>query len=473
MAKNIVPVAPEAPEQAQSSVMISIGGAANQQTLRNIGLIIGREYKNRVRQRSYIISTIVLMVMIAILACIPTLIQFLTSRSTSQTHIAIVNGAGSVAGLTATQLTQVINADLNGSTAQSSGSTSGKPPFVLQMGTDTDINALRQSVKNGNLSILLVMNRASDQSLQFTYYTNTEASNDANLTQIQALAGQLNVLNKSARLGLTAQQTSSLFTQPGFTFVNTQAGARSVGDQVAGFFIAYAGVLLIFMSVYLYGMGVAMGVAEEKGSRIMEILVNAATPFQLMAGKIIGIGAAGLTQMACLVVVGVGALLLQSPLQHALLGTSNSTLNINITGTAITLLLLVLVYFILGFLLYATLFAALGALVKRQDEVQNAVQPLTWLFMIGYIASLAGGAVSANTTWMKVLSFIPFWTPTIMLTRIGAGSVSWWEILLSILIMLVTIVLCAAFAARIYRFAVLMYGQRPGLRQLVRIARMK
>ena len=471
MAKNIVPVAPEAPEQEQSSVMISTGGAANQYTLRNIGLIIGREYKNRVRQRSFIISTIVLMVMIAIAACVPTLIQFLTSRSTSQTHIAVVNSAGSVAGLSAVQLTQVINADLNGSTVQSGGSISGNPQFVLQMGTDS--NALRQSVKDGKLSILLVMNRASDQSLQFTYYTNTEASNDANLTQIQTLAGQLNVLDKSTRLGLTAQQTNSLFTPPGFTFVDTQVGARSSSDRLAGFLIAYAGVLLIFMSVYLYGIGVAMGVAEEKGSRIMEILVNAATPFQLMVGKIIGIGAAGLTQMVCLVIVGVSALLLQSPLQYALLGTSNSTLNINITSTAITLLLLVLVYFILGFLLYATLFAALGALVKRQDEVQNAVQPLTWLFMIGYIASAAGGATSANTTWMKVLSFIPFWTPTVMLIRIGAGSVSWWEILVSILIMLVTIVLCAAFSARIYRFAVLMYGQRPGLRQLVRIARMK
>src|SRR5260370_370298 len=178
--------------------------------------------------------------------------------------------------------------------------------------------------------------------------------------------------------------------------------------------------------------------------------------------------------MACLVTVGIGVLLLQNPLQHALLGASSSNgLGINITTTAITLLLIVLVYFILGFLLYTTLFAAFGAMVKRQDEIQSAVQPLTWLFMVGYIVSAAAGSTSTNTIWMKTLSFIPFWTPTIMLTRIGAGNVSWWEILVSILLMIVAILICAAFSARVYRVSVLMYGQRPGLRQLVRIARMK
>jgi ABC-2 type transport system permease protein len=215
---------------------------------------------------------------------------------------------------------------------------------------------------------------------------------------------------------------------------------------------------------------VANGVAEEKGSRIMEILVNAATPFQLMTGKIIGIGAAGLAQMTAFVVVGVSALLLQNPIKAALIGNNSSALNLNITGSSITLLLLLLVYFILGFLLYATLFAAMGALVKRQDEVQNAIQPLTWLFMIGYIVSFFG-IYNPDATWVKVISYIPFWTPTTMLMRIGVGSATWWEILLTIVIMIVSIFVCAIFAARIYRYGVLMYGQKPSMRQLFKIAR--
>jgi len=254
--------------------------------------------------------------------------------------------------------------------------------------------------------------------------------------------------------------------------VGQAQNTRSESDIVAGYIIAYVGIMLIFMSIYLYGYGVATGVAEEKGSRIMEILVNAATPFQLLAGKIIGIGAAGLTQMAAFVLVGIGTLLLQTPLQAALFGSNSGGLNLNITGVSITLLLLLLVYFILGFLLYASLFAAVGALVKRQDEVQNAVQLPTWLFMVGYFVSFLG-ITSPDAVWVKVISYIPFWTPTTMLMRIGAGSVAWWEIALSIVIMLIAIFFCTIMSARIYRFGILMYGQKPGLGKLIKLVRMQ
>src|SRR5260370_28875139 len=174
--------------------------------------------------------------------------------------------------------------------------------------------------------------------------------------------------------------------------------------------MVYAGIILIFMSVYLYGVMVANGVAEVKGRRIMEILVNAATPFQLMVGKIVGIGAAGLAQMTCIVVVGIGALLLQIPLQAALFGANGGGFTLNITDVSITLLLLLLVYFLLGFLLYATLYAAMGALVKRQDEVQNAVAPLTSLLVICYIVSFFC-LYTPHVTLMKLIAYIPFWTP--------------------------------------------------------------
>jgi ABC-2 type transport system permease protein len=233
-------------------------------------------------------------------------------------------------------------------------------------------------------------------------------------------------------------------------------------------------MILIFTSVTVYGIGVATGVAEEKGSRIMEILINAATPFQLMVGKILGIGAAGLTQMMVLVVVGLGALALQDPFQ-ATLGLTATGFNLNLSGTPIIILILVLIYFILGFLMYATLFAAIGALVQRQDEVQNGAAPINMIFMIGYLASFIGGATelsggTGEPVWFKVMSFIPFWTPTVMLMRVGVGNVSWWEIVLSIGILIATIIVCAWFAARIYRFGVLMYGQKPKLGQLIKIA---
>jgi ABC-2 type transport system permease protein len=271
---------------------------------------------------------------------------------------------------------------------------------------------------------------------------------------------------------LPPDQTSHLFAQPQFTVVNVGQNTRSTSDMITGYAIAYIGIILIFMAIYLYGYGVAMGVAEEKGNRIMEILVNAATPFQLMAGKILGIGAAGLTQMTAFVVVGIGALLLQTPIKDALLGSNTGGLNLDISGSSIPLLLLLLVYFILGFLLYASLFAAAGALVKRQEEVQNAIQIPMWLFMIGYLVSFFG-MVNPNAVWVTIVSYIPFWTPTTMLMRIAMDSVTWWGVALSIVLMIAAIIICTIAAARIYRYGVLMYGQKPGMRQLIKLARMK
>ncbi len=469
----------ELQEQEQRAVAVSTSGAATQHTWRNIRLIIGREYKNRVRQRSFIISSIVIIALVVIAAFVPTAIQFFTSNSNSQTKIAVVNNAGPIAGLNNDALAASIGATLNGTANSSTGTnsggqnTSGPPPFAVSVSTTNSLNSLRNQVKNGSLDVLLVLDRPASQDLQFTYYTNTSSANDGNLSTIQTLAQQLNIQDTAHRLGLTPAQTSSLFAPPAFAVVNTgQSSSRPVSEIATGYILAYAGNILIYMTVMLYGMGVAMGVAEEKGSRIMEILVNAATPFQLMVGKIVGIGAAGLTQMACVVAAGIGALLLQNPIETALFGAGKGVFNLNITGASVSFLLLLLLYFLLGFLLFATLFAALGALVKRQDEVQNAVMPLTFLLVFGYVVSFFG-VYSPDAAWMKVISYIPFWTPTTMMVRIGVSQVSGWEIALTIGLMLVAIVICAWISARIYRFGVLMYGQRPGLRQLARLVRMK
>ena len=476
MPKNtVVTREQETPEQEQRAVAVSSGGAATQHTLRNIRLIVAREYKNRVTQRSFIISTIVILVLVVIAAFIPTIIQYFASTSNAQTKIVVVNNAGPIAGLDNNALAHYIDTALNGTANQATGTnTSGKPPFAITVQSSNDLGSLQNQVKNGSLNILLVFDRSPNQDLHFTYYTNNSATNDTNLSKIQTLAQQLNFLDTAHRLGLTPAQTNSLFAQPGFTVVNTgqDQNNRPMSEVVAGYILAYAGNILIYIAVVLYGMGVATGVAEEKGSRIMEILLNAATPFQLMVGKIIGIGAAGLTQMVCIVAVGIGALLLQNPLQAALFGATNGGIGLNITGISITFLLLLLIYFILGFLLYATLYAAAGALVKRQDEVQNAVAPLTYLLVFGYIISFFG-IYAPDATWFKVISYVPFWTPTTMLVRIGVSGVAWWEIPMTIALMIVGIVVCAWISARIYRFGVLMYGQRPGLRQLAKLVRMK
>jgi ABC-2 type transport system permease protein len=456
-----------------SDITVQSSPTINKHTLHNIQLISEREYKNRTRQRSFIISTIVMAVLIAIGTFVPTIIAYFSSRSTTQTTIAIVNHAGTIATLDTAGITQYFATSLNGT---SGTGTSGKDHFKLTVEPITNINTLQTQVKNGKITIILVIDRTANKDLRFTYYT--ASNNTTDQPQIQALANQLSVMDKAARLGLQPAQTQSLFAAPQFTVVNTQANQNNsdTSTRLSDYFMGMAGMILIFMSISIYGVGVASGVAEEKGSRIMEILINAATPFQLMVGKILGIGAAGLTQMIILVAVGLGGLAIQSPIQTAL-GITNIGFSFNINSTSVTVFVLLLVYFILGFLLYATLYAALGALVKRQDEVQNGTAPINMLFMVGYLSSFIGGgtALSGNTsaTWFKVMSLIPFWTPTVMLMRVGVGDAAPWEIALSIVLLIATILICAWGSARIYRFGVLMYGQKPSLGQTVQILKAK
>ena len=459
----------ELPEQERTSVAVSSGGTASLQTWRNIRLIIGREYKNQVTQRIFIIMSIILLVIVFLAAFIPTIVQFVTSGSNSntQTSIVMVNEAGPIAGLNGATLTSYIGSELNGTTTGSQAS------YAISSQPAASLSSLHTQLKNGNLDILLVLTRATNQDMRFTYDTSASATNDSNLPTIQGLAQLLTFLDTAHRLGLTSQETQRLSAAPDMTVVYTQQSQNTRPDSeiTAEILLAIAGCILIFISINLYAGRVAVGVAEEKSSRVMELLLNAATPLQLMVGKIVGIGAAGLTQMACLVAVGIGALLLQSPIQAALFGTSAGGLSQYLTSVSVPFYLLFLVYFLLGFFLYATIYAGLGSMVKRQDEVQNAIMLPVLLLTSGYVL-IFFAVQSPDATWVRVLSFIPFWTPTLMLVRIAAGTVYWWDIAVSMVLMLVTICACAWFSVRIYRFGVLMYGQRPGLGQLVKLVRM-
>lgn len=463
--KTVKTPVPEHREQEQGAVAVSSGAAA-QNNLRNIGLIIVREYTNRVKTRSFIITSVILLVIVFLAAFIPTIVQLITSRTTSQTSLVVVNDTGSVAGMNETSLLSFIRSQLNGT------NTGSRAPYAISNQPSTNLNSLQSQVKNGKLDILLVLDRTTNQNLRFTYDTSASATNDSNLPTIQTLAQDLTFLDTAQRLGLTEHQTQRLVAPPDLAVVHTQQSqaTRPGSETTASYLLAFAGVILTFVSVSIYGSMVAAGVAEEKSSRMMEILLNAATPFQLLAGKVVGIGAACLTQMGCLVVVGIAALLLQTPLQVALFGASAGSFSQYLTAVSIPFYLLFLLYILLAFFLYATLYAGLGAMVRRQEEVQSAVMLPQLLIVSGYLLFFLTVS-SPDATLPKVLSYIPFWSPMLMLMRLAVGTVAWWEIVVTIALVLVTILACTWFAARLYRYGVLMYGQRPGLFQLLKFVR--
>ena len=439
-----------------------------QNTLRNIGLILIREYKNQIFKHSFIVISIIYLLAIIVGSFVPTLLQLLQSRGVEQTQMIVINEAGSIAGMSETELLNSLGKLLN----QQGGQSAGEPQFAVMLAPAANLAQEQAKVKNGQSGILLVISRTATQQIAFTYYTTSSAPGDSNAAQVQGMAGQLSVLDRAAQEHLSADQVTALFAQPPFTTANLQSNSRSVADWVTGLILSYLGIILIFISNLLYGAGVAQGVAEEKGSRIMEVLLLAATPLQLMAGKIVGIGLAGLTQLLALVLTVIIMLHIQAPIQIALFG-STSILNVQVTGASITMVLLVLLYFVLGFTLYSTLYAAAGALVDRQEDAQSVSAPISFLFTIGYITSVSLVAVPGvpEAPWFRYMSYVPFWSPTMMLARIGTGNVVWWEIVLTVGLMLLTIPLCAWISARIYRAGVLMYGQRFKSRQLMTIIR--
>jgi len=458
------------PEQEPSFVAVSSGGAAAQHNLRNIGLIIGREYKNRVTQRSFVITSVILLVIVFLAPFIPTIVQLVqhgTAQPASQTQIVVVNNAGMVAGISEATLIPYIGSQLNGTNPPSSA------PYAISGQPQAALDSLRKQVKLGKLDILLVLDRSPQGNLQFLYDANADPNNDPNQSTIQSLAQLLTFLDTAHRLGLTSQETQHLAAPPDFTAMHTQLSqnTRPQSESTASYVLATAGVIVMFISIQIYGGIVATGVAEEKSSRMMEILVNAATTNQLLAGKIVGIGAACLTQMGSLVAVGIAAILLQTPLQAALFGASAAGFRQYITGVSIPFYFLFLLYFLLAFFLYATLFAGLASLVKRQEEIQSVILLPLLLLSCGYVLFFFVVA-TPDATLTKVLSYIPFWTPIFMLMRLAVGTVAWWEIVVTVALMLVTILACTWFAARLYRYGVLMYGQRPSLGQMVKLVGM-
>jgi ABC-2 type transport system permease protein len=215
--------------------------------------------------------------------------------------------------------------------------------------------------------------------------------------------------------------------------------------------VAFVGTILLFFSLSAYGSLVATGVVEEKQSRVVELLLATITPWQLLAGKVIGLGAVGLLQLVILsAVAGVGAVaagLLVLP------------------SAAAGMFAMVVLWYLLGFFLYASLYAAVGSTVSRQEELQSVVAPMIFLLLIPFILTLNLLPNDPRNGLAAVLSFVPFFSQTVMPARYALGVASLWEVLAAALLAAAAIVVVVRVAGRVYRNSVLRTGARVSLRE--------
>lgn len=220
--------------------------------------------------------------------------------------------------------------------------------------------------------------------------------------------------------------------------------------QVIGMII----VLLMFFGIMMYGTLVTQGIVEEKSSRIVEILLATVRPWQLMFGKVLGLGLVGLIQLT---IIGVAGII-----------TASATGVLTISGAASGMLAWGLLWYVLGFFAYATVFAAAGSLVSRQEDAQSVITPVTMVLAIGYVVGInlvLQNPDSAATTWV---SMIPLFSPIMMPGRIALGVAPFWQVLLAILLTLGAIALFTWIGGKIYRGAVLHTGGRVKLADAIR-----
>lgn len=254
-----------------------------------------------------------------------------------------------------------------------------------------------------------------------------------------------------------------------------EAGSR-------GFFIAlgYIMGILIFMMMIVYGSVVMQGVIDEKSSRVVEVVVSSVRPFQLMMGKVLGIGAMGLTQMIVwsvltfVVTTAAGPLvvLFIDPARFDLPETADTeqvlaAANITIPSLDPVVLVWFVLYFLLGYLLYASFYATVGSLVESQQESQSFLVPLLLPIIIA-MYTLMPQIESPNSTLSVVLSMLPLTSPISMVVRTAVTDVPVWQVLLSLLLLVGMFLAAIWVGARIYRVGILMYGKRPSLKDLAR-----
>jgi ABC-2 type transport system permease protein len=226
---------------------------------------------------------------------------------------------------------------------------------------------------------------------------------------------------------------------------------------------------LIFITIVIYGMWVAQGVVAEKTSRVMELLISAASARQLVVGKALGIGLAGASQTVIVLVPALAILLLEDRLAAAILGDGVG-ISLPLSALSPGLLVAFATYYVLGFVLYALVYAAAGSLVSRPEDLQIIALPLSLIAIVGYFQGLL--ALTGGITWfIRLASYVPFWSPFVMVSRLSVGRVEPWELALSVGLLVGTIAVVGVVAIRIYAAGVLLYGQRPGLRAYVEAAR--
>jgi ABC-2 type transport system permease protein len=372
-------------------------------------LVAKREFVTQTRSRSFVIGLVVTLVIFGIYGLV---LRFIGDQSSSDT-----------VGVTpdSTALAAVL---------QQATSAADRTLTIVEV----DRAAGEQQVRDDDLDALLTGAPGSYQLI----------GRDAVGPELQGLVEGV-IRQRTLGDALTsAGQDLVLVPQRGTVAVTTLEPVDPERGQRLG--LAIVTSVLLFMSLIGYGTAVAQGVVEEKSSRVVELLLATIRPIHLLTGKVLGLGAVGLAQLVTLGAVGLA-------------GATASGL-LTAPSAAASALVAAVIWYLLGFFLYASVYAAAGSMVSRQEELQSLVTPIMFPLFLPFLFAVSVLPGDPRNTVGTVLSFVPFFAPTLMPARAALGVAPWWQVGIAIVLTLATIVGVVQVAARIYRNSVLRTGAR-------------
>jgi ABC-2 type transport system permease protein len=418
----------QSPDAVQSGKAQSSGPPAGRRlraekaAFGDVGIIAGREIKERVKGRLFRVGTLIMLAAVAAAIVIPKIHSHSSSGPTVQ-KVSIV-------GNLAPAIRQIV---------AKTGSRGGDS---VRFSSAPSVEAAKADLRSGKTYVAIV-----DGNEVLTDEPATQSSSPADPTFVADVADLLGVLNAYRSAGLTDAQATQVSGARPVPVHTLKAGSKSTANGTSVF-----GVILLFVMLSQYDTWILIGVMQEKSSRVVEVLLATVRPIQLLGGKVLGIGLVALGQAT--VIVGF-ALILAAAVGSDLLH-----------GSAPLVLVCQLLWLVLGYAFYCWVYAAGGSTAERQDQVQTLAFPLSIPILVGYIFSLTvAGSGNADLLY-KILAYLPPTAPFCMPVLVSLHLVTWWEFLASVLITLVATVGMAVFAARIYGRAVLRTGGRVRIRDL-------
>ena len=317
-----------------------------------------------------------------------------------------------------------------------------------------DVETIKEKITTEKAECAFVMTGPTS----YTYYVNNLSLYDANTEIANTVLQQIYQMNAMINSGMTAEEASDVMK------IQITSEVESLGkDQTKNFFYTYIMIFALYMVILLYGQMVATNVATEKSSRAMELLVTSANPTSMMFGKVLASCIAGLVQIIAI----FGSAVVCYQINKSYWG--DNFIIESIFNIPPELLVYMLIFFVLGFLIYAFMFGAVGSTASKLEDINTSVMPITILFIVGFfvvMTSMSSGDI--DSTLMKVCSYIPFTSPMAMFTRIAMSSVAFYEIIISIAVLIASTVGVGVLSAKIYRVGVLLYGTPPKISTIIK-----